>query len=170
MVNWIVFHQLAHRSCRRRSYWWTNHWFRSFDVYGTDVPNSALLHYWKTFNSSCSYLSQGASHLREVFYRMGLSDKDIVALSGGHTLCISLHIQWCSELLKGDSEGLLKLPTDKVLVEDPEFRQYVELYAKVHNYSVTFFHSCSNSSWNLICRMKKLSLGTTRSHTRNSQS
>ncbi|CAD6261336.1 unnamed protein product [Miscanthus lutarioriparius] len=34
------------------------------------------------------------------------------------------------ELLKGDSEGLLKLPTDKVLVEDPEFRQYVELYAK----------------------------------------
>ncbi|KAL4645497.1 hypothetical protein ACB092_02G238900 [Castanea dentata] len=29
---------------------------------------------------------QGAKHLREVFYRMGLSDKDIVALSGGHTL------------------------------------------------------------------------------------
>ncbi|XP_047322895.1 probable L-ascorbate peroxidase 6, chloroplastic/mitochondrial isoform X2 [Impatiens glandulifera] len=27
-----------------------------------------------------------ASHLRDVFYRMGLSDKDIVALSGGHTL------------------------------------------------------------------------------------
>ncbi|CAH9117757.1 unnamed protein product [Cuscuta epithymum] len=29
---------------------------------------------------------QGQSHLRDVFYRMGLSDKDIVALSGGHTL------------------------------------------------------------------------------------
>ncbi|XP_041007879.1 L-ascorbate peroxidase 3-like [Juglans microcarpa x Juglans regia] len=29
---------------------------------------------------------QGAKHLRDVFYRMGLSDKDIVALSGGHTL------------------------------------------------------------------------------------
>lgn len=28
----------------------------------------------------------GAAHLREVFYRMGLGDKDIVALSGGHTL------------------------------------------------------------------------------------
>ncbi|KAL5704398.1 L-ascorbate peroxidase [Ranunculus cassubicifolius] len=27
-----------------------------------------------------------ASHLRDVFYRMGLSDKDIVALSGAHTL------------------------------------------------------------------------------------
>lgn len=32
------------------------------------------------------HLNTGASHLREVFYRMGLSDKDIVALSGGHTL------------------------------------------------------------------------------------
>ncbi|OEL17979.1 hypothetical protein BAE44_0021002 [Dichanthelium oligosanthes] len=36
------------------------------------------------------------------------------------------------ELLKGDSEGLLKLPADKALVEDPEFRPYVEKYAKVH--------------------------------------
>ncbi|KAM7516118.1 hypothetical protein LguiA_005701 [Lonicera macranthoides] len=34
------------------------------------------------------------------------------------------------ELLKGDPEGLLKLPTDKALVEDPKFRPYVELYAK----------------------------------------
>lgn len=30
--------------------------------------------------------SQGAAHLRETFYRMGLGDRDIVALSGGHTL------------------------------------------------------------------------------------
>jgi len=29
---------------------------------------------------------QGAAHLREVFGRMGLSDREIVALSGGHTL------------------------------------------------------------------------------------
>ncbi|MCE0481294.1 hypothetical protein HAX54_038945 [Datura stramonium] len=28
---------------------------------------------------------QGVPHLKDVFYRMGLSDKDIVALSGGHT-------------------------------------------------------------------------------------
>lgn len=28
----------------------------------------------------------GASHLKDIFYRMGLSDKDIVALSGAHTL------------------------------------------------------------------------------------
>ena len=42
----------------------------------------------------------------------------------------------CSELLKGETEGLLKLPTDKALVDDPEFRRYVEIYAKVHNNSV----------------------------------
>eukprot|EP00658_Telonema_sp_P-2_P018455 TRINITY_DN17241_c0_g1_i4.p1 TRINITY_DN17241_c0_g1~~TRINITY_DN17241_c0_g1_i4.p1 ORF type:complete len:309 (-),score=77.35 TRINITY_DN17241_c0_g1_i4:371-1297(-) len=30
--------------------------------------------------------AQGAAHLREVFYRMGLDDREIVALSGGHTL------------------------------------------------------------------------------------
>lgn len=28
----------------------------------------------------------GSDHLRDVFGHMGLSDKDIVALSGGHTL------------------------------------------------------------------------------------
>jgi len=30
--------------------------------------------------------AQGAEHLREVFYRMGFDDKDIVALSGAHTV------------------------------------------------------------------------------------
>ena len=30
--------------------------------------------------------SQGAAHLRDVFYRMGFNDQDIVALSGGHTV------------------------------------------------------------------------------------
>ncbi|CAJ1930477.1 unnamed protein product [Sphenostylis stenocarpa] len=90
---------------------------------------------------------QGASHLREIFYRMGLGDKDIVALSGGHTLGkahrdrSSFEGQWTKnplkfdnsyfvELLKGESTDLLKLPTDKALVEDPIFRKYVELYAK----------------------------------------
>ena len=36
-----------------------------------------------------------------------------------------------SELLKGESEGLLQLPTDKCLLEDEVFRPYVELYARV---------------------------------------
>lgn len=38
----------------------------------------------------------GAEHLREIFYRMGLSDKDIVALSGAHTLVNS----WPSPILR----------------------------------------------------------------------
>ncbi|PNH00853.1 putative heme-binding peroxidase, partial [Tetrabaena socialis] len=29
---------------------------------------------------------QGAKHLRDIFYRMGFEDRDIVALSGAHTL------------------------------------------------------------------------------------
>ncbi|XP_010432358.1 PREDICTED: L-ascorbate peroxidase 3, peroxisomal-like [Camelina sativa] len=90
---------------------------------------------------------QGFQHLRDVFYRMGVSDKDIVALSGAHTLGrahpersgfdgawteepLKFDNSYFVELLKGESEGLLKLPTDKTLLEDPEFRRYVELYAK----------------------------------------
>ncbi|XP_022886854.1 probable L-ascorbate peroxidase 4, peroxisomal [Olea europaea var. sylvestris] len=78
---------------------------------------------------------------------MGLSEKDIVALSGGHTLGRAHHERsgfegpWTKEplkfdnsyfleLIKGDSEGLLKLPTDKALMNDPVFRSYVEFYAK----------------------------------------
>lgn len=37
----------------------------------------------------------GVTHLRDIFYRMGLSDKDIVALSGGHTLVI---FSWLVEI------------------------------------------------------------------------
>ncbi|CAK7334241.1 unnamed protein product [Dovyalis caffra] len=90
--------------------------------------------------------TQGAPHLRDVFYRMGLSDKDIVALSGGHTLGrahqdrsgfdgpwtkepLKFDNTYFVELLKG-SEELLKLPTDRVLAQDPKFREYVLLYAK----------------------------------------
>ncbi|THU60167.1 hypothetical protein C4D60_Mb07t09780 [Musa balbisiana] len=109
---------------------------------------------------------QGAPHLRDIFYRMGLSDKDIVALSGGHTLgrahsersgfegawtieplkfdnsyFIETHLNLSldSELLKGETEGLLKLPTDNALLHDPEFRRYVELYAKVHLICMLFY-------------------------------
>ncbi|OEL35710.1 putative L-ascorbate peroxidase 4 [Dichanthelium oligosanthes] len=90
---------------------------------------------------------KGAPHLRDIFYRMGLTDKDIVALSGGHTLGrahpersgfegawtqepLKFDNSYFLELLKGESEGLLQLPTDKALLSDPEFRRYVELYAK----------------------------------------
>ncbi|XP_022775866.1 L-ascorbate peroxidase 2, cytosolic-like [Durio zibethinus] len=63
--------------------------------------------------------TKGSDHLRDVFGHMGLSDKDNVALSGGHTL----------ELLNGEKEGLIELPTDKALLEDPVYRPLVEKYA-----------------------------------------
>ncbi|ESQ53617.1 hypothetical protein EUTSA_v10025911mg [Eutrema salsugineum] len=102
---------------------------------------------------------QGFQHLRDVFYRMGLSDKDIVALSGGHTLGrahpersgfdgpwtqepLKFDNSYFVELLKGESDGLLKLPTDKTLLEDPEFRRYVEIYAKDED---AFFKDYSES-------------------------
>ncbi|KAJ4849207.1 L-ascorbate peroxidase 2, cytosolic [Turnera subulata] len=89
---------------------------------------------------------KGADHLRDVFGHMGLSDKDIVALSGGHTLgrChkerSGFEGPWTSnplifdnsyfkELLGGEKEGLIQLPSDKALLEDPVFRPLVEKYA-----------------------------------------
>ena len=90
---------------------------------------------------------KGPPHLRDIFYRMGLSDKDIVALSGGHTLGrahpersgfdgpwtkepLKFDNSYFVELLQGETEGLLKLPTDIALLDDPAFRPFVELYAK----------------------------------------
>lgn len=45
-----------------------------------------------------------------------------------HPFIVTLDIR---ELLEGELEGLLQLPTDKALLNDPKFRHYVELYAKV---------------------------------------
>eukprot|EP00252_Welwitschia_mirabilis_P020595 TRINITY_DN507_c0_g1_i2.p1 TRINITY_DN507_c0_g1~~TRINITY_DN507_c0_g1_i2.p1 ORF type:complete len:222 (-),score=18.99 TRINITY_DN507_c0_g1_i2:233-898(-) len=91
--------------------------------------------------------TKGVDHLRAVFGHMGLSDKDIVALSGGHTLgrChkerSGFEGAWTPEPLKFDNsyfkvllsgeqkEGLIMLPSDKALLEDPTFKSYVEKYA-----------------------------------------
>ncbi|CAN1226794.1 L-ascorbate peroxidase 3 [Linum perenne] len=91
--------------------------------------------------------NQGSSHLREVFYRMGLSDRDIVVLSGAHTLGrahqersgfdgawtkepFKFDNSYFVELARGETQGLLQMPTDKALMEDPRFREFVMLYAE----------------------------------------
>mmetsp|Transcript_33816 Transcript_33816/g.80267 ORF Transcript_33816/g.80267 Transcript_33816/m.80267 type:complete len:197 (-) Transcript_33816:117-707(-) len=54
--------------------------------------------------------SQGAAHLREVFYRQGFTDREIVALSGAHTMgrCHKVRSgydgRWTSNPLKFDNE------------------------------------------------------------------
>ncbi|KAG6552695.1 hypothetical protein Mapa_005642 [Marchantia paleacea] len=91
--------------------------------------------------------TKGPSHLRDIFYAYGLTDKEIVALSGAHTLGrahkersgfdgpwtsnpLIFDNSYFTELLTGEKEGLLQLPSDKALLEDPKFREFVELYAK----------------------------------------
>ncbi|XP_010446847.1 PREDICTED: L-ascorbate peroxidase 5, peroxisomal [Camelina sativa] len=91
--------------------------------------------------------NEEASHLRTVFSRMGLSDRDIVALSGGHTLGrahkersdfegpwtqepLKFDNSYFVELLKGETPGLLQLKTDRALLHDPKFHSFVKLYAK----------------------------------------
>jgi len=109
-----------------------------------------------------------AAHLRLIFNRMGFDDREIVALSGAHSLgaChtdrsgfwgpwtrapTTVSNEYYRELLENkwtvkkthkgkpwtgpmqyeDPTGdLMMLPTDIVLLEDKEFRKYVELYAK----------------------------------------
>jgi L-ascorbate peroxidase len=91
--------------------------------------------------------TKGVDHLRQVFVtQMGLSDKDIVALSGGHTLgrChkersgfegpwtanpLLFDNSYFVELLTGEKEGLIQLTSDKALLTDPVFRPFVEKYA-----------------------------------------
>nr|GMD22613.1 ascorbate peroxidase [Ipomoea batatas] len=118
--------------------------------------------------------TQGNDHLRDVFVKhMGLSDKDIVALSGGHTLgrChkersgfegawttnpLIFDNSYFKELLSGEKEGLLQLPTDKALLEDPVFCPLVEKYAA--DMAVASLASLLNVFWvkMQICRSLKL--------------
>ncbi|XP_076900648.1 L-ascorbate peroxidase, cytosolic-like [Bidens hawaiensis] len=95
--------------------------------------------------------SHGSNELRNIFVNtMGLTDQDIVALSGGHTLG-STHKDrsgqdgpWTSnpmvfdnsyfkEILAGDKAGLIQLPSDKALVTDLAFRPLVEKFAADQN-------------------------------------
>lgn len=86
-------------------------------------------------------------HLREVFYRMGLNDAEITALSGAHTLGrahmersgfdgpwtpvpIVFDNSYFVEILKEDPDPkLLRLTSDMALLDDPKTRALCEKYA-----------------------------------------
>jgi L-ascorbate peroxidase len=102
--------------------------------------------------------TKGLNHLRDVFVDgMGLTDQDIVALSGAHTLgrChkdrsgfegawtsnpLQFDNSYFKELLRtatagrsdqadANASGLILLPSDEALLEDPVTLEIVELYA-----------------------------------------
>ncbi|CAH0475863.1 unnamed protein product [Peronospora belbahrii] len=101
-------------------------------------------------------------HVRDVFYRMGFNDRDIVALVGAHAIgrCYPTRSgysgpwtnaewtfsneyfrelienkwtikKWDGPMQYEDPTGkLMMLPSDMALIQDPKFKQYVEMYAK----------------------------------------
>ncbi|CAA6656866.1 unnamed protein product [Spirodela intermedia] len=89
--------------------------------------------------------TKGSDHLRNVFRdQMGLGDQDIVALSGATPWChkerSGFEGPWTTnpnifdnsyfkELVSGEKDGLIQLPSDKALLSDPSFRPLVEKYA-----------------------------------------
>jgi len=83
-----------------------------------------------------------ADHLRDVFYRMGLDDREITVLSGAHTLGrahkdrsgyegawteapLKFDNQYFRLLASGGKDGLLQLASDKALMEDPTMAAHV---------------------------------------------
>jgi len=103
-----------------------------------------------------------AQHVRDVFYRMGFNDREIVALLGAHAVGRGhtdrsgysgpwthgefsftndfyrelLEQKWTKKKWNGPEQyenekgNLMMLPADLVLLQDPIFRKYTELYAK----------------------------------------
>jgi len=81
---------------------------------------------------------EGASLLKTIFARMGLGPRELVALSGAHTLGYTQRRSftrhpWAfsnayfTQLLTQPETALLN--TDTALLDDPDLRPYVELYA-----------------------------------------
>lgn len=86
-------------------------------------------------------------HLRDVFYRMGLNDKDITVLSGAHTLGrahadrsgfdgpwtkvpVVFDNTYFVEIMKDNPDPeLLRLTSDLALLDEPETRALCEKYA-----------------------------------------
>lgn len=95
--------------------------------------------------------SKRMPHLRDIFYRMGFSDAEIVTLSGAHTLGRA-HMErsgfegpWTTNPLVFDNSyytelvkeaaatGILRLPSDHALCDEPALKAQVEKYAADQN-------------------------------------
>lgn len=90
---------------------------------------------------------KGHEHLRDIFYRMGMVDREIVALSGAHALGrahpdrsgfdgawtkepLVFDNSYFTELLAKEADpALLKLPSDLALLETPTMAKWVKAYA-----------------------------------------
>lgn len=86
-------------------------------------------------------------HLRDIFYRMGFNDKEIIVLSGAHCLGsghkdrsgfegpwtkepLVFDNSYFQEILKENPDpALLRLASDMALLDDPEHKALVEKYA-----------------------------------------
>lgn len=135
---------------------------RSDSIEGTTVPDGRLP------NADSGSPSNDVAHIRNIFYRMGFNDREIVALIGAHSVgrchteasgywgpwdfseaafsnqyfVLMLSEKWTPKKThngkkwKGPAQfedktgALMMLPADLALLHDPEFRKYVELYAK----------------------------------------
>ncbi|KAL3671505.1 hypothetical protein V7S43_003426 [Phytophthora oleae] len=113
-------------------------------------------------NADMGNKEKTTQHVRDVFYRMGFDDRDIVALLGAHAIgrCYPTRSgysgpwtnaewtfsneffrelvenkwtvkKWNGPMQYEDPTGkLMMLPADIVLIQDPKFKKYVDLYAK----------------------------------------
>lgn len=82
---------------------------------------------------------EGAAMLKAMFTRMGLSSRDLVALTGAHTLGHTQRKPFTDDphmfsntffTRLVELKGSPLLQTDTAILEDPELRPFVELYAR----------------------------------------
>jgi len=82
---------------------------------------------------------EDARLIRRIFARMGLDVRELVALSGAHTLGHLQRLTFTTDTyvfsnsyfrtLLAHERGILRLNTDDALLQDPELMHYVTLYA-----------------------------------------
>ncbi len=82
---------------------------------------------------------EGSRMLKSMFARMGLGPRELVALSGAHTLGFTQRKPFTEDpwvfsntfyTQLVERKGSLLLQTDTAILDDPELRPYVELYAQ----------------------------------------